>query len=184
MFFLKKRKAIFLFLIAVLVFTASVAGCGQREKPGGDSEESNTGPASSDKTFAPDFKLKDLFGKEVSLGDFKGKRLILNFWATTCPYCVEEMPELNRFHKDFRDKGYTVVGINLGEDKKTVKRFIKEGDYDFIILLDPSLETPSHYVVPGLPTTYFIDEEGVIVDIKLGAVTYNDLVDMIKVFEK
>jgi len=149
-----------------------------------ESEESNTGSVSSDKTFAPDFKLKDISGKEVSLGNFKGKKLILNLWATTCPYCVKEMPELNRFYKDFKDKGYTIVGINLGEDKKTVESFIEERNYDFVILLDPSLETPSYYVIPGLPTTYFIDEEGVIVDIKLGSVTYNDLIDMIEVFGK
>lgn len=166
-----KKRIVFLILI-ILVLAA--AGCGRKDKikePGNTKNE-------MDSEVAPMFELEALTGNKVSLEDLKGKWVVLNFWQTTCPYCVKEMSDFNKFNNDFKDSGFIVIGVNLGEGKETVEKFIKKEGIDFTILLDPSLKTISDYVVPGLPTTYFIDDKGLIYDVRTGALDYNRLVDI------
>lgn len=121
----------------------------------------------------PDFKLQDLAGKEVSLKDFRGKAVVLNFWATWCPPCRAELPDFQKEHKGARD--FVILTVNQQEDKKTVSSFMNKGKYTFPVLLDLKGTVGSLYQVRGIPTTYFIDKKGIIRDVAVGALTGRQL---------
>jgi peroxiredoxin len=133
------------------------------------------------KEAAPDFTLRDLNGKQVSLKDFRGKGVVLNFWATWCGPCRSEMPYIQDAHKDA--KGYVILTVNLREDKKTIENFMQKGKYTFPVLLDSQGKVADLYQVRGIPTTYFIDKKGIVVESKVGAMTARELkqkIDKIK----
>lgn len=119
---------------------------------------------------APDFTLSALDGKKVSLKDFKGKAVFLNFWATWCPPCTIEMPSMESLHKRFKDKGLVVIAVNSEEDEKKVGKFIKKKGYTFLVLLDRdgSVSSDSYRAI-GFPTTYLIDRQGMVVGKAEGA---------------
>src|SRR3989338_10093348 len=113
---------------------------------------------------APDFTLNTLDGKKVSLKDFKGKVVFLNFLATWCPPCVVEMPSMEALHKRFKGKGLVVLAVNDAENVNKVSSFVKKRGYTFHVLLDSDgLVTDGSYRVVGLPTTYLIDSNGMVV---------------------
>src|SRR3989338_4484627 len=119
---------------------------------------------------APDFALNTLDGKKVSLKGFKGKAVFLNFWATWCPPCTIEMPSMEIIHKRFKDKGLIVVAVNSEEGEKKVSKFIKKKGYTFLVLLDTDGSvTSDSYRTVGLPTTYLIDRQGMVVGKAEGA---------------
>lgn len=119
---------------------------------------------------APDFTLSAFDGKKVSLKDFKGKAVFLNFWATWCPPCTIEMPSMEALHKRFKDKGLVVIAVNSEEDEKKVSKFIKKKGYTFLVLLDSygSVSSDSYRAI-GFPTTYLIDRHGMVVGKAEGA---------------
>lgn len=119
---------------------------------------------------APEFTLNDLQGKPVSLSSFRGKVVILNFWATYCPPCVEEMPHLQAFYKDWVDKDVVLLAINAGgEDFSTVNSFMQKNGYTFTVLLDSRGEVAGKYNVNLIPVSVFIDQEGKIKNRVTGA---------------
>jgi len=129
--------------------------------------------------IAPDFTLKDLDGNTVTLSSLRGKKVILNFWATTCPYCKIEMPALNQFIKNH--KGDTVLlAIDLGESPSKVKQYLEGKGYEFTVLLDTDLSTIYDYQVQFIPMSYFIDKNGVIRAISNGAMTYDEIEEYYK----
>ncbi|WP_018249007.1 TlpA family protein disulfide reductase [Orenia marismortui] len=128
--------------------------------------------------YAPEFSLDDLTGEEVSLSDFRGKYIMLNFWASWCPPCRKEMPDLDQFYQENKDQ-FVVLGVNIGEDKKTVKKFINDRGYNYPVLLDQSRQLSFVYRASVIPTSYFIDQEGKIQYIKRGLVSKSEL-DQIK----
>jgi DsbE subfamily thiol:disulfide oxidoreductase len=109
---------------------------------------------------APEFTLTDLNGKMVSLREYKGRYVILNFWATWCPSCVSEMPFLQEIYNKEKDKGITVIGIDYNEDQEKVKKFLSKYGITFTILMDNNLKVSKDYGVVGLPVTFLIDSEG------------------------
>jgi thiol-disulfide isomerase/thioredoxin len=118
---------------------------------------------------APEFALKGLDGQEVSLSDLRGKPVLLNFWASWCGPCRLEMPFLQQIYEKWTGKGLVLLAVNLQEDSNKVEEFVKNGGYTFPILLSPGKEVPLAYNIRGIPATFFIDAEGVIRDIKIGA---------------
>ncbi|WP_186430090.1 redoxin domain-containing protein [Clostridium sp. BSD9I1] len=131
------------------------------------------------KTKAMDFKLKDLTGKEVSLSDYKGKKVFLNFWATWCPPCKAEMPEMEMLYQETKNSDLVILAVNLDEEKDTVQKFINSNKYNFPVLLDTGNIVASQYEVVSIPTSFFIDKEGNIVDKHIGAMTIEDMKDYI-----
>ncbi|KGK88617.1 TlpA disulfide reductase family protein [Clostridium sp. HMP27] len=127
------------------------------------------------KTKAMDFKLKDLTGKEVSLSDYKGKKVFLNFWATWCPPCKAEMPEMEMLYQETKNSDLVILAVNLDEERNTVQKFINSNKYDFPVLLDTGNIVASQYEVVSIPTSFFIDKEGNIVDKHIGAMTIEDM---------
>ncbi|MCK8816814.1 TlpA family protein disulfide reductase [Natroniella sulfidigena] len=126
--------------------------------------------------IAPDFNLTNLAGDEVSLSQFRGQNVILNFWASWCSYCREEMPDLDQFDAKYDDT--IVLGVNVGEEKDVVKEFITDEGYQFLNLLDQASLVTGEYAVSALPTTYFIDQEGRIKYVKRGIVTKEELTEL------
>lgn len=115
------------------------------------------------KILAPNFHLVDMDGKKIQLKDYKGKPLIINFWATWCPPCREELPSMNKGWKKVKDLGIEMLAINVGEDEDTIFNFTADYPIDFTVLLDLSGNIISEWPVNGLPTTFVIDKEGYIV---------------------
>jgi peroxiredoxin len=115
-----------------------------------------------------DFELEDLSGNKVKLSSFSGKVVFLNFWATWCPPCREEMPSMQKLHLEFKDKGLEVVAVDIQEDQQTVESFFKEHELTFTGLLDTDGQTAQSYGVRSIPTSYIIDREGNVIAGKVG----------------
>lgn len=121
--------------------------------------------------YAPNFETEYLNGSKFELYDLRGKPVILNFWASWCPPCIREMPALQKFYDETK---VAVIGINLGEDKKTIEEFIKKLNITYPIVLDKDGKIRTAYNLRLRPTTYFINENGVIKDKKYGELSYNE----------
>lgn len=117
---------------------------------------------------APPFKLPSIDGQEKTLEEFKGKPILLHFWATWCPPCREEMPVFQKLYNELNTSGLVIIGINVGESPEIVKNFVRETGVTFPILLDERGEIANMYKVRGLPTTFWIDPAGKIADVTLG----------------
>jgi cytochrome c biogenesis protein CcmG, thiol:disulfide interchange protein DsbE len=108
---------------------------------------------------APDFSLETLSGETVSLSDFRGQVVLINYWATWCNPCRAEMPLLQRY-ADRYQKDLVVLAVNDGEPVDQVKSFVKELNLALPILLDPSETVTQQYRIRGFPTTMFVDQDG------------------------
>lgn len=136
------------------------------------------------KTKAKDFKLKDLNGKEVSLSDLRGKKVFLNFWATWCPPCRGEMPEIEKLYQETKNSDLVIVAIEIGEPLSTVKPFIDQNKYNFKVLLDSEQSIATEYGISAIPTSFFIDKEGNIVAKNTGEMNINQMKEYIKSLDK
>ncbi len=128
----------------------------------------------------PAIKLLGMDGDVHTLEEYKGKAVVINFWATWCTYCVNEMPALQAQWKKWSDQGVVVLGINTGEDKMTVTNFIQQLGIDFPVLYDFDNEAVQDYGVVPMPTTYFVDKKGKIASIHEGELNLATLDDQIK----
>ncbi len=109
---------------------------------------------------APDFTLKDVDGQSVDLKSYRGKVVLVDFWATWCPPCQEEMPQLEKMHRELREKGLVVLGLDVGESAETVRDFAREHHYTFTLLLGAEPEIAAKYHVDGYPTVFMVDRAG------------------------
>jgi peroxiredoxin len=111
---------------------------------------------------APDFVLKDIHGKTVSLAQFKGKPVLLNVWATWCGPCREELPSMQRMHEASKNNGgFHIIAISIDRfNMKKVNQYAENLNLTFPILVDPDRKTRKAYFIRGLPTSYIIDSEG------------------------
>ena len=118
---------------------------------------------------APDFQLKNLEGQSVSLSDFKGSPVLLNFWSTSCPPCVSEMPFLQEIYNEWSGKGLILLAIAQGDSPSNVTVFMQDNGLSLPVLLDTQLSVGQRYNVMAIPTTLFIDREGIIQEKVIGA---------------
>ena len=129
---------------------------------------------------APDFSLETLDGQQVNLSDYKGKKVLLNFWATWCPPCKKEMPDMEKYSKQAGDD-VAILAVNI-DPENDVQAFIDDNGITFTIPLDSqSAKRPvnERYKVMAIPTTYFIDSDGIIQNKVVKAMQFNDMVQNI-----
>ncbi|GGJ95272.1 thiol:disulfide interchange protein tlpA [Lentibacillus kapialis] len=122
--------------------------------------------------IAPDFELQKLNGEKVSLSDYRGERVILNFWATWCPPCREEIPD---FQKLYDNKDVVILAVNMTDTEQSdedVNQFVKNYEMTFPVLMDVNGDIASKYQVRAYPTSYMIDSEGHIQFMAMGAMDY------------
>lgn len=111
-------------------------------------------------TSAPEFRLRGLDGRVQDLVSLRGRVALVNFWATWCPPCVEEMPSLERLHRALGTEGLAVVGISVDEDENAVRDFVARHGLTFPILRDPGGRVAAAYSATGYPETFVIGPDG------------------------
>ena len=110
---------------------------------------------------APDFSVRTLEGKQIKLSEFKGKVVLLNFWATWCPPCRAEMPSIETLYQRYKPKAsFQILAVSVQEEPSVVKTFLAQNPYSFPIALDPTGEAAQLYGIRGIPTTFIIDQKG------------------------
>jgi cytochrome c biogenesis protein CcmG/thiol:disulfide interchange protein DsbE len=113
---------------------------------------------------APDFSIVDEHGRTITRSDFGGKILALNFWASWCPPCVEELPSMNQFAKEYAAQGVVVFGISIDKNEKLYKRFLTQRRVAFDTARDPEADISGSYGTFQIPETYIIDRTGKVLE--------------------
>jgi peroxiredoxin len=135
---------------------------------------------------APAFTLEDLSGKKVSLSDYRGKAVMLNFWATWCGPCNVEIPWLINLRQKYGSQGFEILGISsdtldlddkakLASEKQDIRKFVEEKKIDYPILLNGDSISEPYGGVDGLPSSFFIDPSGVVVAATMGLTSENEI---------
>lgn len=127
-----------------------------------------------DRPPAPEIDLVDLDGQRHTLAQHRGKVLIVNFWATWCPPCREEMPSMERAWQAVKDEGILLLGINVGESEDQVWTFTSNYPVSFPLLLDQDSRTIEAWPVRGLPTTFVVDPQGRLAYRAIGGRAWDD----------
>ena len=148
------KKNLFLFLICLVLPVVVQAGIPKYLARPFFIQESET------PTEVSPFKLANPQGKLVTLDDYKGKLLLLNFWATWCPPCVRELPDFEKLLASLKGENFAVLGINIMESKKRVTRFISKKGMTLPVALDLKGESYPAYLVQSFPTTVIINKNG------------------------
>jgi len=128
--------------------------------------------------LAPDFELVTTGGKHIKLSELRGKKTIVNMWATWCPPCKAEVPDLERFYEEHHNEGLEIVAVDLTTSEKRsgdVEKFIKEYNITYPVVLDELGEVAKQYQVTSIPVTYVVNSQGVIQQKHVGALSYQDL---------
>lgn len=161
------KEAVGLILSAILCFLAlvnSAEGFFHKKKERAPVDESyfkKLGIEKPEKVIrAPDFTLEDLSGKQTSLKSLRGKVVFLNFWATWCVPCRQEMPTMEKLHRELKGQGLEVVAVNFRESKTEVRKFFDELGLTFKALLDKDGKVSEEYGAWSIPLSYFINRNG------------------------
>jgi cytochrome c biogenesis protein CcmG, thiol:disulfide interchange protein DsbE len=123
---------------------------------------------------APDFRLPDLNGNPVQLSDYRGQVVVLNFWATWCPPCIEEMPSLVRFQEEFAASGVVVMAVSVDDDEQALRRFVAEHNLNFVVARDAGRRVAATYHTFKYPETFILDRQGRLVQKVIGPADWNE----------
>ena len=158
--------------LAVALAACSSAPAPEAHVPDASITGDSTLKAGTERMPAPEFALKDVNGATVKLADYKGKVVLLNFWATWCVPCKAEMPWFQEFEKNYKDRGFAVLGASLDEDGwQVVKPYIDEHKLNYRIIVASPEMAQLYGVVDALPTTFVIDQQGRIAATHTGLVS-------------
>ncbi len=160
----------FLLISALLSLPAALMSAQDNSAEGAESQLKALGFEMPRESFqAPDFSLEDLQGNTRNLKDYRGKLVMLNFWATWCPPCRAEMPSMEQLYQEMRGEDFVMLAVNLREGRTKVAGFTEEEGYNFPVLLDKDGQVGSQlYGVQAIPTTYLIAPDGTILGRKAG----------------
>lgn len=131
---------------------------------------------------APDFELRNINNEKVSLSDYRGQKVFLNFWASWCPPCRQEMPDMQKLYEEYEDE-VVILAVNVGENKSTAANFMMQNNLSFTVLLDNDKSTARNYLVRGIPSSYFLDQDGIIKEKVVGAVSYQRMLKLNRIKE-
>jgi cytochrome c biogenesis protein CcmG, thiol:disulfide interchange protein DsbE len=140
----------------------------------GNSSSQASGPAQIGKPME-DFKLTDIHGKTVHLSDFAGKAVLINAWATWCPPCKAEMPDLNAYYQTHQDEGFIILAVNAGDSASQAAAFANQKSLAFPVLLDPNTTFLTSLGVRSFPTSILVGSDGVVKTIHVGMFTPQSL---------
>lgn len=178
-----KRNGPAIVIIALVVAVMIYAGVRSSKHPQESAVVGNPDPLQANDAKgkqAPDFTLQDLDGRPVKLSDYRGKAVLLNFWATFCGPCQVEMPWLVELQKQYGPQGLQIVGVALDDSgKDTIEKYTKKMGVNYTILQGQD-SVGDAYGAVGLPATFYIDRNGKIVDSALGLVSRGEIEDNIK----
>jgi peroxiredoxin len=160
----KAKTLLFSLALMILTITRSTAS--------GDSP--STLHAVADRPMAPEFTLADMDGVMHRLSDYRGQVVIVNFWATWCPPCREEMPSMQRAWEQIKDEDMVILAIDVGEDEDTIFTFTADYPVEFPLLLDLDSGVIQEWPVRGLPTTFIVDPQGRIAYRAIGTRDWED----------
>lgn len=160
------KKYIVLIMIFALIFT--LGACSTEE-------ENNVDEGNLVDDTAYDFTLENLEGDNESLSDYRGQVVFLNFWASWCPPCQEEMPDLDQFYADYKDKEFMLIAVNVAEERETVVNYLDQNGFEMPVLFDKDGSLTKKYGVQGIPKTFILNKEGKIIAMKSGAMTYSEM---------
>jgi peroxiredoxin len=176
------------FLAAILVTTLAVKMLTESRNAGGYRSFADAGVklGTSDDSLAelnevaPDFTLLDVDGNLVSLSSFRGRTVLLNFWATWCVPCRREMPDMNSQFLKRQSSGLVVLAINLEEGLEPIRTFVKKYELEFPVLLDSRRDVAKAYRLSGLPESWVVDSGGILRERRIGAFTRNSLDEVLQ----
>jgi len=154
----RMNKTLTAILTIVIGLGILFAGCG-----GGTPKSAQVGE------LAPDFQFQGDDGQPTSLSDLQGSPVLLNFWATTCGYCVYEMPYLQQIWDEWEEKGLVLLAVNVMESRSKVESFMQSRGLSLPVVLDSNGALAGQYGVTGIPATFFIGKDGVVQKVKVGA---------------
>jgi|GEM_PF-2182510 len=133
---------------------------------------------------APDFTLESIFGKTISLKDFQGKIILLDFFATWCGPCRMEMQYLKKVYNEYKEKDFIIISIDLYEDIEKVKKFVNENDIEWIVVIDKDGIATRNYLIEAIPTLFLIDKNGIVRFVHVGVTDDSSLRDeIVKLYE-
>lgn len=165
-----KKKTLLILIIGLIVL---IGGASILYSSLSEDESADNAQGSEAKIPVPDFTVFDVDGKEVHLSDFKGKPVVLNFWASWCGPCKSEMPDFDEKAKELEDKvQFLMVNVTDGsqETVESASQFIKDQGYTFPVFYDTEMNASSAYGATSLPMTFFIDAEGFGIARAVGAI--------------
>ena len=145
------NKRLIAILVVILTAGLLITGCTTGSEP-----IATVGEA------APNFELQNLDGQSISLSSLKGSPVLINFWATWCGPCVSEMPYIQEIHEEWSDKGLIVLAINLGDNASQAEQFLQDHNLSLPVLLDTNKVVAPKYGIRAIPTTFFIDKNGIV----------------------
>ena len=172
----RSGRAVLILLMIVLLGLMASQACESIDEPTTQLEPDNTvsfGVSVGEQ--APDFILVDLNDNPISLSDFRGKTVFLNFWATWCPPCRAEMPQMEALYQDYKDEDVVIIGLDIQETREEVSQYVQQGGYSWLFILDASGKVATNYEVTAIPTSFFIDGDGIIRAVSTGAMSKRDM---------
>ena len=176
----RKRKLIFssrqaLWLVIImLIMTAVAGGCSPQSSRVSALRPGENAPAPQVGRSAIDFSLVDLDGNQFSLSDFRGKTVFINFWATWCPPCRAEMPDIEEIYQKYKED-VMVIGVDVVEPEELVRTYVEKGNFSWLFGIDTTGELSRNYRVAALPESFFIDANGIIQAITIGALNFDTM---------
>lgn len=161
----------FYWLAVLARLLLSMAGCARGEETAANVVTAGPPPVGVELGHvAPALTLQDLAGEDVSLEAYRGRPVLINFWAVWCGFCRIELPEMQAVYDAYRDRGFVILAVDVAEPREEVAPFVDELELTFPVLLDKETEVARSYRVRGLPTSYFLDQDGVIIGKQLGPI--------------
>jgi len=173
-----------LVVVTVIIVILGLIAWDQRPWTGsGTASSGELGMLTSDtprpESAAPDFALLNEDGERFKLSEFEGRPVFLNFWATWCTFCIEEMPDMQRVQEEYGDD-LVVIGVNAGDSVEDGEGFVRQTGISYLRLYDSDLAVTDGYRVQAMPTSYFISPDGTIADFNFGFMVYDQMIEKVE----
>ncbi|MCH8748241.1 redoxin domain-containing protein [Patescibacteria group bacterium] len=149
-------------------------------EPGNAGQDSEVLGVGQQRELAPDFTLESLDGTTITLAQYRGEKpVVLDFWASWCPNCQRDMPQLNRLYQEYQGQ-FEVIGINLQESRDKVEKYVQQKNISFPVVLDPDRQATYAYGVQYTNLHVLIDKAGVVVKVVPGDISESDIVSLLQ----